>query len=218
MNTMKKGLLSPQCRAPAVIALDLESVLTPEIWQAVARQTGIRRLSLTTRDRTDYPCLMRQRIRTCRKHGLTLARLRQMVRGMSPLPGAVKFLRWAQSHALAVIVSDTFHELAGPLVAKLGRPLVICNWLETDADGYIRGFQLRDARGKEQAIRTFKKLGFRVAAVGDSHNDLDMLAAADVGILFRPCAAIARNRNDFGIVRSYAGLKKALRTFADAPG
>ena len=37
-----------------VVCLDMEGVLTPEIWQHVARRTQIQELNLTTRDVKDY--------------------------------------------------------------------------------------------------------------------------------------------------------------------
>ena len=42
-----------------IVALDLEGVLVPEIWIAVAERTGINALSRTTRDEPDYDVLMR---------------------------------------------------------------------------------------------------------------------------------------------------------------
>ena len=43
-----------------VICLDLEGVLTPEIWEEVAATSGIDKLKLTTRDIPDYDVLMKQ--------------------------------------------------------------------------------------------------------------------------------------------------------------
>ena len=38
----------------SIVTLDLEGVLVPEIWIAVAEKTGIKELRLTTRDIPDY--------------------------------------------------------------------------------------------------------------------------------------------------------------------
>ncbi len=46
-----------------IVTLDLEGVLVPEIWIAVAERTGVEALSRTTRDEPDYDVLMRDRIR-----------------------------------------------------------------------------------------------------------------------------------------------------------
>jgi len=41
-----------------IVSLDLEGVLVPEIWIAVAEKTGIEALRRTTRDEPDYDLLM----------------------------------------------------------------------------------------------------------------------------------------------------------------
>lgn len=186
--SLQNGCAADAC---AVLALDLESVLVPEIWEAVARAAGVPELAATTRDIADYELLMQRRIALCRANGLTLPALRKIVTAMGPLPGAPEFLAWAQTRALVVIVSDTFHELAGPILAKLGNPLMLCNRLTLDDHGYIAGCELRDGSGKVGAIERFRRLGLPVLAVGDSFNDLAMLEAADAPFLFRPAARVA---------------------------
>ncbi len=47
---------------PTMITLDLEGVLVPEIWIAVAERTGIDELRRTTRDEPDYDALMKYRL------------------------------------------------------------------------------------------------------------------------------------------------------------
>jgi precorrin-6A/cobalt-precorrin-6A reductase len=200
-------------RGPWLVALDLESVLVPEIWATVARVAGVPDLALTTRELADYGVLMRRRMMLCRQHGLPLSRLREIVGTMQPLPGAPEFLKWAQEHAVVVIVSDTYHELAWPAAAKLGCPLMICNWLTLDAAGYIAGYELRPG-GKADAILRFQRLGFQTVAVGDSYNDLEMLRAADAAVLFQPCAGMS----SFKSVSSFKGLRKELEGLLDPRG
>ncbi|HYU44640.1 MAG TPA: bifunctional phosphoserine phosphatase/homoserine phosphotransferase ThrH [Terriglobales bacterium] len=194
-----------------VIALDLESVLVPEIWETVARAAGVPELALTTRDVPDYDLLMRRRIQLCQQHGLTLARLRQIVASIEPLPGALEFLSWSQAYALVVIVSDTFYELAGPVVLKLGCQLITCNWLLVNNDGYVSGYNLCHEHGKFDSVTHFQRLGFRVLAVGDSYNDLGMLEAADAGFLFRPSERLITDRPDLYAVWDFARLETELR-------
>lgn len=194
-----------------VLALDLESVLVPEIWETVARVAGVPGLNLTTRDVPDYGALMRQRISLCREHGLTLTWLREIVAAMEPLPGAREFLAWARGCAHVAIISDTFHELAGPLVDKLGSPLMICNALALDSDGFIANFTLRDAKaGKAGAVAAFQRSGSRVIAVGDSFNDLGMLQAADVAFLFRPAPRILEAGVAFQPLWTFDELQTAI--------
>ena len=54
---------SPFCKTSrrvkqSIVTLDMEGVLTPEIWIAVAEKTGIPELRRTTRDEPDYDKLM----------------------------------------------------------------------------------------------------------------------------------------------------------------
>lgn len=198
--------------AQVLIALDLESILVPEIWETVAERSGVEALRLTTRDLPDYDALMRQRISLLRKHRLRFKEIQGIVNSLEPLPGALDFLKWLQPLAPMVILSDTFHELATPLVAKLGRPLLLCNSLEIDEEGYISKYHLRIPDGKQEAVLAFQRLGYRVTAVGDSYNDMTMLANADVGILFLPPRNVAERFPEFQVVSGFEELKRVLST------
>lgn len=211
MGSSLTGLKRSRSCVPAVAAFDLESVLVPEIWETVARGTGVHGLALTTRDIADYDVLMRERMRICRQSGLTLARLREIVAAMEPLPGVVEFLEWLQKLMLVVIVSDTYHELAGPVVEKLGCPLMVCNGLTVDEQGYVSGYRPHLLRGKAGAVAHFQRLGFKVVAVGDSFNDASMLKAADEGILFRPCSGLMESVCGLPVVWNLPGLSTELR-------
>ena len=86
---------------PTLLATDLEGVLVPEIWIAVAERTGIERLRLTTRDVPDYDHLMRGRIAILREHGLKLADIQAVIAGIEPLPGALDQDQFANAGVLA---------------------------------------------------------------------------------------------------------------------
>ena len=83
-----------------------------------------------------------------------------------------------------MLLSDTFAEFAGPLMAQLGRPTILCHNLVVDDDRIV-GYRLRMADQKRHAVMAFQSLGYRVLASGDSYNDVSMLLAADAGFLFR---------------------------------
>ena len=195
---------------PTIIATDLESVLVPEIWIAVAEQTGIEELRLTTRDVPDYDQLMQQRLRILREHQLSLAGIQAVIATLQPLPGAVEFLHWVRSHAPCIIVSDTFYEFAAPLMAKLGHPALFCNTLDVDEHNMLAGYRLRQQDGKRQAVRALKSLEFQVVAMGDSYNDTTMLAEADVGILFRPPDNVMAEFPHFPVAHEYAELQALI--------
>jgi phosphoserine/homoserine phosphotransferase len=193
-----------------MLALDFESVLIPEIWVAVAESTGIRELKLTTRDMPDYEKLMPHRLALCRSNGLDLATIRRAIETMKPLPGASEFLAWARSRGPVVLLSDTFYEFASPLLAQLGQPLLLCHTLEVDPAGFITGYRSRIADGKRLAVRSFRAMGFRVVAVGDSFNDIAMLDEADRGIFLHPPLEVASRFTQYTVADDIQALQSLL--------
>jgi phosphoserine / homoserine phosphotransferase len=199
---------------PTLLVTDLEGVLVPEIWIAVAERTGIERLRLTTRDIPDYDQLMRGRIVILREHRLTLADIQAVIATIDPLPGAQEFLVWARAQMQVIILSDTFYEFAAPLMLKLGQPTLFCNTITVDAGNNIAGYRLRQLDGKRKAVMALQSLDFRVFAMGDSYNDTTMLGAADAGILFRPPANIVAEFPQFPVLYEYDQLREYLMSIA----
>ena len=64
--------------------LDLEGVLIPEVWIAVAEATGIEDLRRTTRDEPDYDALMRYRLDLLERHGLGLREIQRVIGTLDP--------------------------------------------------------------------------------------------------------------------------------------
>ena len=193
-----------------LVALDLEGVLVPEIWIAVAERTGIAGLRRTTREEPDYDVLMRYRLRLLEEHGLSLGLIQEVIGGLEPLPGAVAFLEELRSLSPVVILSDTFEEFAQPLMRQLGWPTLLCHRLEV-AEGKIAGYRLRQANQKQRAVEAFQGLNYRVLAAGDSFNDTAMLGRADAGFFFRAPEAIREQFPQFAAFEEYGDLLAALR-------
>lgn len=193
-----------------VICLDLEGVLIPEIWIAVAQASGIESLRKTTRDVADYDELMRGRIATLADAGITLADLQRIAGGIEPLPGARSFLDALRSRHQVCILSDTFTQFAAPVMAQLGYPFILCNQLIADADGRVVDYQLRQSDGKRTAVEAFRSLQVEVLAVGDSFNDIAMLRAAHTGVLYRPSQTVVDAHPDLTATSTYDELKTYL--------
>jgi phosphoserine/homoserine phosphotransferase len=169
----------------SMVVLDMEGVLIPEIWIAVAERTGVEALRRTTRDEPDYDALMRYRLDLLGEHGLTMSVIAEVIAGLDPLPGAVDFLAELRSRRPVVILSDTFEQFAAALAPKLGYPVILCHRLEVDeASDRVTGYRLRIPDQKQAAVEAFRALGYRVLAAGDSYNDTSMLLAASSGYLF----------------------------------
>ena len=107
-----------------VVTLDMEGVLVPEIWIAVAERTGIEALRRTTRDEPDYDVLMRYRLDVLAEHGLTMPLIADVIGGLEPLPGAREFLDELRRRTQVIVLSDTFEQFAAPLMPHLGMPTV----------------------------------------------------------------------------------------------
>ena len=202
---------------PVMACLDLEGVLVPEIWIAVADTTRIPDLRLTTRDEPNYDVLMKRRLKILAEHKLTLTDLQDVIAGMTPLDGAKDFLAWLRARCQVIILSDTFAQFAAPLMRQLDYPTIFCNTLEVEPDGRIVNYHLRQPDQKRASVLALKQLNFHAVAAGDSYNDTSMLMAADAGIFFRPPAAIIREFPQFPVTQTYAELQAAFRKTADLP-
>jgi phosphoserine/homoserine phosphotransferase len=194
-----------------IVCLDLEGVLTPEIWIEFSQRTGIPDLARTTRDEPDYNKLMRQRIEILKRCKLGLPDIHDVIADMRPLPGAQNFLAWLRAHFQVVILSDTFYEFAMPLMHHLNWPTLLCHRVEIDVAGCIADYHLRMVDHKRASVSAFKAINFKVIAVGDSYNDISMLKEADVGIFFRPPVEIVNAFCQFPVVINYDDLRVAIQ-------
>jgi len=193
-----------------IICLDLEGVLTPEIWEAVAAAFGIAELKLTTRDISDYDVLMKQRLKILRNNNITLKDIQNIISEIDLLPGALGFLEWLRSNSTVIIATGSFIEFIQPLAEKLNYPLIFCHKLEIDKTGMIINYTLRLKDMKKKTVRALKKLKYNVIAVGDSYNDIRMLKEADFGILFRPPANVKKEYPQFPVFTEYSELKNHI--------
>ena len=193
-----------------LVCLDMEGVLTPEIWIEFARVSGIPELCRTTRDEPDYLKLMQWRLGILKEHGLGLKEIQTVIRQIDPLPGAREFLDELRDRVQTIILSDTFAEFAKPLLDKLGRPTIFCNSLAVSATGEITGIRMRVKDSKLATVRALQGVGFETIAVGDSYNDLDMLLASKAGFLFRTTEKIKADHPELPAFTEYGELLAAV--------
>lgn len=204
-------------RRPTILAMDLEGVLTPEIWIAFAEHTGVEKLRLTTRDIADYDVLMRGRLDLLHEHGYRLRDIQDVIAAMPLLEGAGDFLnRVRLENCLEpIILSGTFYEFQDHFMRSLGWPALFCNTLRIDDEGFIADYCIRIPDGKRKAVQAFSQLNFDVIAVGDSYNDTAMLAEADLGLLFRPSESVRAEFPQFPVATEYAELEAHIAAFLD---
>ena len=193
-----------------VVCADLEGVFVPEIWVNVARVTGIEKLRLTTRDIKDYDELMKYRLQVLDDNNLKIKDIQNVIATLKPLDGALSFVRWLREVTRFIIVSDTFIEFAQPLMDQLENPLLLCHSLEIDATGRVANYHLRQPDPKRKTVEAFQSLKYKVLAFGDSYNDISMLKAADMGILFCPPENVVADFPEFPIAWNISELKSLI--------
>jgi phosphoserine/homoserine phosphotransferase len=194
----------------SIVTLDMEGVLTPEIWIAVSEKTGIPELRRTTRDEPDYDKLMRGRLAILDQHGLKLSNIQEVIGTLRPLEGGREFLDELRSKVQVVILSDTFEQFAAPLLRQLGWPTLLCHRLIVENDR-ITDYQLRIHEQKREAVAAFKRMNYHVLSAGDSFNDTAMLLEANVGFLFRAPDNVKQQFPQFKAVEAYADLLKLIQ-------
>ncbi len=199
-----------------ILVADLEGVFLPEIWINVALKTGIEELKLTTRDISDYDVLMAKRLSILTENNLTLKDIQDVIATLDPLDGAKEMLAWIRSRSQIIILSDTFEEFAGPLMAKLDFPTVLCHNLTVNGSGKITDYNLRIDDQKTRTVKALQTLNYEVIAFGDSYNDTGMIQAANHGVFFKPPASIETDFPDIPITRSYDELKTYLSQWIGA--
>jgi|TARA_B110000438_G_scaffold50288_1_gene50811 phosphoserine/homoserine phosphotransferase len=192
-----------------IVCFDMEGTLTPEIWERVALRTGIDEFNKTTRDIPDYSELMDFRLDVMRSNNLKLSDIQEASSELELLPGAYNFLQKIRQNFQVVILSDTFHEIAKPLMEKMGFPLLLCHNLDVVNDEII-SYKLRNKKAKKQAIESFQSIGYRCLAAGDSYNDLQMFEVADKSFFINAPDKISSSYPEIPSFDNYTDLESAI--------
>ena len=182
-------------RAKHLIVLDADSTLLQgEMIDLLAERCGCgSEVAAVTEaamaGEIDFADALRRRVRLLA--GLKEADLEAVRDGIVLTPGARTLVRTLKrlGYELAV-VSGGFTQVIGPLVTDLGIDHLAANVLVLDG-GVVTGEldgTIVDRAGKATALASFAAAAgvplARTIAVGDGANDIDMLAAAGLGIAF----------------------------------
>jgi phosphoserine phosphatase len=182
-------------RAKHLIVLDADSTLLQgEMIDLLAERCGCGTevaavTAAAMAGELDFAEALRQRVRLLA--GLVETDLEAVRNGIVLTAGARTLVRTLKRLGYEVaVVSGGFTQLIGPLVDELGIDHVAANVLAME-DGVVTGDldgPIVDRAGKATALATFAKAAgvplARTIAVGDGANDIDMLAAAGLGIAF----------------------------------
>lgn len=188
-------------RAKRLIVFDVDSTLVQgEVIEMLAARAGAEgKVAAITdaamRGELDFAQSLEQRVATLA--GLPATVIDEVADQLELMPGARTTLRTLRRLGYACgVVSGGFRRIIEPLAEELMLDYVAANELEI-VDGTLTGRVIGpivDRAGKATALREFAQhAGVPMAqtvAVGDGANDIDMLAAAGLGIAFNAKPAL----------------------------
>jgi phosphoserine phosphatase len=186
-----------------LVVMDVDSTLVQgEVIEMLAARAGCRQeveevTEAAMRGELDFEESLRERVALLA--GLDAGALDQVYDEIVLAPGARTLVRTLKRLGYRfAIVSGGFTRVTDRLVADLGIDFAAANELEI-VDGRLTGRivgPVVDRSGKAAALRRFaEQAGVAAAAtvaIGDGANDLDMLAAAGLGIAFNAKPAVQR--------------------------
>ncbi|HSK53875.1 MAG TPA: phosphoserine phosphatase SerB [Jiangellales bacterium] len=182
-------------KAKRLLVMDVDSTLVQgEVIEMLAARAGVRdevaRVTESAmRGEIDFEESLRARVRALA--GLDAEAVEQVRREVVLTPGARTLVRTLKRVGyLLAVVSGGFTQFIDPLREELGLDFAAANTLEV-VDGRLTGRlvgEVVDRAGKAAALRRFAvDAGVplsQTVAIGDGANDLDMIAAAGLGIAF----------------------------------
>ena len=193
--------ISLERRAKRLIVFDVDSTLIQqEVIEMLADRVGARDSVAAITEAAmsgemDFAESLRQRVATLK--GLPASVLDDVAAELELTPGARTTLRTLRRLGFRCgVVSGGFRQVIGPLADELMLDFVAANELEI-VDGVLTGRlvgPIIDRPGKAKALREFaQQAGVpleQTVAVGDGANDIDMLAAAGLGVAFNAKPAV----------------------------
>lgn len=182
-------------RGRRLVVMDVDSTLIAgEVIEMLAEHAGradeVRRVTESAmRGEIDFAASLHRRVAALA--GLDAGVLDEVRRTVRLTPGAATLCRTLRELGFAIaLVSGGFAEVVEPLGSEVGATYVRANRLEI-ADGVLTGRVLGpvvDRAAKADALREFADAEglplSRTVAIGDGANDLEMIAAAGLGIAF----------------------------------
>ncbi|MBC7277265.1 phosphoserine phosphatase SerB [Nocardioides sp.] len=188
-------------RGMRLIVMDVDSTLIDgEVIEMIAAHAGYENevASVTEaamRGELDFEESLRARVKYLK--GVPATALDEVYAGLQLNPGARTMVRTLRRLGYRfAIVSGGFSQITDRLAADLGIHYARANELEI-VDGVLTGEvvgEVVDRAGKARALREFAaEIGIPEAAtvaIGDGANDLDMLAAAGLGIAYNAKPAV----------------------------
>jgi bifunctional phosphoserine phosphatase/homoserine phosphotransferase len=196
---------------------DLESVLVPELWPTLGAALQVPEFQLTTRDVQGLDELMSVRLKCIRERGFTLRQLKACAEAhIRPYPGASELLRELSEKGVEVVVlSDTFEQLMEHVLHEIGVKRYYTNRLVVEGDQIV-GFDLALQGAKHRLLEEERGEDVLSIAIGDSFNDVLMLRAADLPVLFNPAEPLKDYFRGAPVFRNLGDLRRFLLALTEA--
>ena len=189
--------------------LDVDSTLiTAEVIELIAARAGTREMVADITERAmrgelDFSAALRERVATLA--GVPDTVFGEVLAEVSFTPGAPELIAALQSRGWEVaLVSGGFVEVVAPLAATLGITRFRANRLEVEngvltgrTTGLVVDRAVKAATLREFAAEVGCAMGDTVA-IGDGANDLDMMAAAGLGIAWH-AKPVVQEKADYAL-------------------
>ncbi|QAY61510.1 phosphoserine phosphatase SerB [Microbacterium protaetiae] len=187
--------------ARLLVVLDADSTLIRnEVIELIADEVGrgaevAAATEAAMRGEVDFSASLRSRVEALA--GVPVAAFARVLARIEPTPGVGALIDAVHERGGVVgVVSGGFHEILDTLAPRLGVDVWRANRLEV-ADGVLTGRvegTIVDAAGKAAALREWAFAHdvplTQTIAIGDGANDLQMMAAAALGIAFNAKPAV----------------------------
>lgn len=182
-------------RARRLVVMDVDSTLVQgEVIEMIAAHAGVEEqvaavTEAAMRGELDFSESLRARVALL--DGVPLEAVEEVRRDLALTPGARTLIRTLKRLDYRVaIVSGGFRQITDPLAVELDIDYALANTLEV-VEGRLTGRVVGpviDRAAKADALRRFAAQAgvplSQTVAIGDGANDLDMIAAAGLGIAF----------------------------------
>ena len=204
--------------APALVVMDMDStILAIEVIDELARMHGVGDAVAAITERAmrgelAFEASLRARVRQLA--GLPVAALAELAGRLPLSPGAATLIAALRARGVVfAIASGGFTFAADVLVRELGFAHAFANTLGV-ADGALTGEVVGEvvtAERKAEVVEALRRQhgldAAQVIAIGDGANDRLMLAAAGLGVAFRPKPVLAGVAD--GVI-AHGGLERVL--------
>ncbi len=194
-----------------LVALDLESVLIPEIWPFLAKQFNLKDLSLTTREVKDFKKLTDLRFKALNSKMITLEQIKKALRKLKPLPGTEELLGFLHQNKINyVVITDSFEEFLTEIIKDLKITKILANSILVKEEKLYPVIKIGGKKGEILAQKVDLS-SLDLIGIGDSFNDISLLKVSKIKILVNPSSELRKLFPQAILVKDTLGILAILK-------